>query len=399
MRQPRERLALLRGQVREWAADVLPYAAELESDPGTVRRMLDLPLLSGVATLQIPPEYAPAPLVVGRERFDLRTALERVVFFEEGARADAGLLLSVPGPDMAGSLVDALGDRAQKDWFYGRLLERPTWTCFAMTESERGSDATSMATSLTPSAEGGSLLLRGGKRFVGNAVRAGIAVVFARMSPGPLGIRAVLVDTAAPGFAAEPIPTMGLRAIQLGAVTLDAVQVPEEHLLGRHLPAIRQGMWGWLRTFHVWRTVLAAMGVGIAAAAHAYARRERRTPSPRVREQLDAMDQRIRSARQLTHRAARTVDADPSDGTLACAAKLAASRLADRTTREALALLGPGARLDHPALDKMARDAQGLEFMEGTSNMQRLSVFNGVMRGGGQSHADAAEPAQRPAGT
>ncbi|QIY98691.1 acyl-CoA dehydrogenase family protein [Streptomyces sp. S1D4-11] len=399
MKETRERLVLLRGQVREWTADILPYTAELERDPDTVLRMVDLPLLARAATLQIPPEYAPSPLVIGCERFDLRTALERVVFFEEGARADAGLLLSVPGPDMAGSLVDALGDRLQKDWFYGRLLERPTWTCFAMTESERGSDATSMATSLTPSSGEDCLVLSGGKRFVGNAVRAGIAVVFARMSPGPLGIRAVLVDTATPGFSAESIPTVGLRAIQLGAITLDAVRVPGEHLLGRHLPAIRQGMWGWLRTFNLWRTVIAAMGVGVAAAAHAYVLEERRTPSRRVQEQLDAMDQRIRSIRQLTYRAARAVDADPSDGALACAAKLAASRLADRMAQEALSLMGAGARLEHPRLDKMARDAQGLEFMEGTSNLQRLSVFNDVMRGGGQPHGIAAASGERPVGT
>ncbi|MFJ8004000.1 acyl-CoA dehydrogenase family protein [Streptomyces fagopyri] len=390
MKATQDRLALLRHQVREWTADVVPYAAELERDPDTVLRMVGLPLLAAVATSQIPPEYAPSPLVIEGQAFDLRTALEKVVFFEEGARADAGLLLSLPGPDMAGSLVDALGNRAQKDWFYGRLLERPTWTCFAMTESERGSDATYMATSLTPSADADGRVLNGGKRFVGNAVRASLAVVFARMSPGPLGIRAVLVDTASPGFFAEPIPTVGLRGIQLGAITLDTVRVPEEHLLGRHLPAIRQGMWGWLRTFNVWRTVLAAMGVGVAAAAHRYVREERRTPPWHVRERLDAMDQRIRSARHLTHCAARAVDADPADGTLACAAKLSASRLADGVTREALGLMGAAARLEHPWLDKMARDAQGLEFMEGTSNLQRLSVFNDVMRGGARSHGGTA---------
>ncbi|OEJ97325.1 acyl-CoA dehydrogenase family protein [Streptomyces thermolilacinus] len=378
-----ERLTPLRGQAREWAADIEPHIAELDRDPGTVARLIHLPLLSRLATLGIPPEYGAPPLTVGGQRYRLRTALEKAVFFEEGARADLGLLFSVPGPDMSGTLVDTLGDRAQRDWFYSRLLERPTWTCFAMTEAGRGSDAARMSTTLTRAPDGGSLVLTGAKRYVGNAVRAGVAVAFARFAPGPLGIRAVLVDTASPGFSAEPVPTLGLRCLQLGAITLDAVEVPEDQLLGRHLPAVRQGMWGWLRTFNTWRTVIAAMGVGAAAAAHAYALRERPAATGADREHWDALARRIEGVRALTYRAARAVDDDPADGELASAAKLTAARLADDLCRAALRRLGPAARLEHPRLDKMARDAQGLELMEGTANVQRLAVFGALVRGGG----------------
>ncbi|MEV4821470.1 hypothetical protein [Micromonospora sp. NPDC049274] len=33
----------------------------------------------------------------------------------------------------------------------------------------------------------------------------------------------------------------------------------------------------------------------------------------------------------------------------------------------------------HPLLDKFVRDTQGLEFMEGTSNIQRLTVRPGLL--------------------
>lgn len=42
---------------------------------------------------------------------------------------------------------------------------------------------------------------------------------------------------------------------------------------------------------------------------------------------------------------------------------------------------GPGARWDHPLLDKWVRDARAFEFMEGTGNIQRLGVAQGYLHG------------------
>jgi alkylation response protein AidB-like acyl-CoA dehydrogenase len=45
-------------------------------------------------------------------------------------------------------------------------------------------------------------------------------------------------------------------------------------------------------------------------------------------------------------------------------------------------VLGPGALLEHPLLEKWRRDAMGMEFMEGTSDIQRLNVAQGYLRRG-----------------
>jgi alkylation response protein AidB-like acyl-CoA dehydrogenase len=75
------------------------------------------------------------------------------------------------------------------------------------------------------------------------------------------------------------------------------------------------------------------------------------------------------------------VDADPADGALASAAKARAARLAEDVTLSALEFFGTGARLENPLLDKLARDARGLEFMEGTGHVHRLLVSHHVIRG------------------
>lgn len=381
---PDNRLRLLSAHVRALAPELRATAQNFDDDPGNAARLCELPLLARLATLQIPPEYAPDPLVLDGQPFYLVSAEERVVFHEEAAAyGDVSLLLSSPGSLTAGMLVATLGDHEQKKWFFGRLHECPTWTFLAMTEPWGGSDATAMRTSLVPAEPDGSmLLLNGTKTYVGNATRSRMGVVFARTGPGPLGIRAVLLDTASVGFRANPIDTIGLRGA-LGTMVFEDVQIPQERLLGRQLPTSRRGMWGWLHSFGVLRCVAAAMGVGVARAAVDYAVGNLPSPTRQQQHRVDALWSRIEGVRRLTHRAAQVIDADDAHGQqLAAAAKTSAAQLAEEVTLAALGLLGPGARLDHPLLDKWARDARGIEFMEGTSNIQRLAVFNALVRDG-----------------
>lgn len=337
------------------------------------------PLLDRLATLQIPREYARDPLVLDGEEYLVLSAVERVVFHEEAAAyGDAAALLSAPGSLTAGMLVAALGDDAQQSVFFGRLHERPTWTFLAMTEPQGGSDATRLHTTLEPA--GSSFVLNGEKRYVGNAHRARMGVVTARTRPGPLGIRCVLVDTAAPGFSAAPVPTLGMRGA-LGALRFEDLPVPEEALLGRHLPATRRGMWGWLHAFNPLRCVAAAMGVGLARAAHMHVAARLAEQDVTRRRRLAELGARIAGVRSLTMAAARAVDADPGNAHLPAAAKTAAAALAVEATTTALRLLGPGARLEHPLLDRWARDAHGIEYMEGTSHIQRMTVSQALARG------------------
>lgn len=372
-------LLALQRHARRWAAEMAPYSAEVDRDPTAVTRHRDLPVYARMATLQIPEKYNPAPLVVDGHRYYLVSALEQVLHAEECAAVDLGMTLGAPGAPMAAATVATLGDDQQQEWFFGRLLEQVTWTFFALTEPHGGSDASATKTSLRQG-DGEALILDGAKRYVTNAVRARLGVVFARTGTGPLALSAALLELPAPGYAAEPIPTVGLRGAQLGAITLDAVEVPRDRVLGRHLPPSRRGMLGWLSTLHKLRPVAAAMAVGVARAACDYAVANRSALRKAEQVELDRLHRQIEGARQMVWRAAVAVDRDPADGTLGSAAKVRAVRLAEETTLAALGFFGTGARFDHPALDKLARDACGVEYMEGTGNVQRLGLFGSLTR-------------------
>ena len=369
-------LLSLRKQVAEWAADFRTHGLDLDAAPDAAEKYLDLPAVRFLSSFIVPPEWGGEPIRAGGRDFHGMTALERTVAMEELACADAGMLLASPGPSMSGVLVDLIADDEQKDWFYRRILSRPQWTLFALTEPAHGSDASSISTHLSKDG-----MLDGAKRYVGNATRASFGVVFARTRPGPVGITAVLVDTAAAGYSAEPLDMIGLRGARISAITLSGIEIPPERVLGRHLSPARRGLWACVQTFNRLRPGVAAIALGIARAAHEYVVANRSGLTSTQKNDLDRLRRRIDGTRELIHLAAATVDSKGDAGYIASAAKAKACRLAEEATLEASGYFGPGARLDHPVLDKLCRDARGVEFMEGTGNMQKLNLFQGLIKG------------------
>jgi alkylation response protein AidB-like acyl-CoA dehydrogenase len=358
-------LVALRDQVREWAGDFRELALELDADPDAIYRHLDLPAVRYLSTWTVPAGHGASPACAAGQRSPGSSALERAVVLEELGCADAAMMLASPGPSMSGVLVDLLADDKQKDWFYSQLLAGPRWTFFALTEPDHGSAANSLRTTLTRDG-----VLNGVKRYVGNASRASVGVVFARTRPGPLGVTAVLVDASSPGYSATALPMLGLRGARICEIALSDVEVPPDRVLGRNLSPARRGMWACAQTFNHLRPGVAALAL-----------ENRSTLSKAEQDGLDRLRRRIDGTRALIHLAAATVDARCGDGHLASAAKARACQLAEEATVEVCRLFGPGARLEHPLLDKLARDARGVEFMEGTRNIQKLNVFQGLLMG------------------
>ncbi|GAA1449596.1 acyl-CoA dehydrogenase family protein [Nocardiopsis tropica] len=376
-----DRLRVLQRAAREWGEELEELGAELDHDPDGVDRFTDVSAFRYVSRMMIPPEYQDSALHLSGHSFHGDRALERVVAVEALGRGDAGAFLAAPGPSLSGGLVALLGDTAQQKWFFEHFSDEPVWTFLGLTEPDHGSDASAMATTLTPEPGGDRATLTGEKRYVGNASRARLGTVFARTGPGPLGVSAVMVRTGTPGFHASPLPTIGLRGARVCAVRFDGVAVSGDQVLGRHLRASSRGMHAAVRMFNQFRPGVAALALGIAQAAHDYLSQHRSDLGPGGGHALADMEDRLVDTRQLVWRAAADVDHDPARGHLASAAKASAARLAEETTLRALELLGPGARFSHPRPEKLARDARGVEFMEGTTHVQRLNVAQGVVTG------------------
>ncbi|MFF9625774.1 acyl-CoA dehydrogenase family protein [Streptomyces griseosporeus] len=370
-----DRLRALRAGVAEVARELRAHAPAIDADPERASLPYDSAAVALIRAAAEPPERRGTTHATGVLAGWRGTCLERVVATLELARGDAGALLGAPGPALAGIVVDALGSAAQRDFFHDRVADGRTRTFFAMTEPAHGSDATALETRLERVPGGYALF--GRKRYIGNAARGGVGVVFARTGASPLSIRAVLVERPAAGWTARRLDTLGLRGAWLSEIDFDGLPVAEEQLLGAHLPASRRGLWGAVRTFNNVRIQVGAMAVGTALAM--LDRVDELAPGAPGGQVLRA---RVEAARELAYRAAAEVDRNPDPRAAPAVAKLAGSGLPVAVGQWAARVLGPGALLTDPLLEKWVRDARGFEFMEGTSNMQRLHIADGHLRRG-----------------
>lgn len=369
-----DRSTALRGAIRDLAGG-LAATAEAHAARPDPRAIAATEFGALMATAGIPTDQGAPGLHVGGHFFPLDSAGERVILAEEGCRVGVDAFMSMPGPSMAGVLVAALGDRALQERFYRPLLDRPTWTFFAMTEPGVGTDATAMTT--TADQVAGGVEITGTKCFIGNAARADLGVVFARTGTGTFAIDAFLTTPARPGFHATPMPTVGVPGAEFCTVELTAHPVPDADLLGRHLPRSRRGIRGGMAVFHALRPVVAAMSLGVGLGAlDELADELGRMPAACDRELLAELRTRAIAVRELIRLAAEA--SDGGVGVPASAAKDAAHRFARDATRQVARRLGLGGLLARPRALSAVSNAWAVQFMEGTVDVQRQQVFQGL---------------------
>jgi alkylation response protein AidB-like acyl-CoA dehydrogenase len=376
-----ERLRKLDMSAWELASEFRGPGAVIDQNPDAINDYLDLPGVRMCQYAVIPAQYRPA-LSFEAGLLDANSSCRGiVVVWERFAYGDPGVMLASPGPSLSGGVIEALADQAQADYFYTRLATSPQWTFFGLTEPGKGSAAAELETTLTSAPDGDGWVLNGEKRYIGNGARAQIGVVFCRRSPGPWGIEAVLLDTSSPGFSGELLSTVGLRGARISRIRFDNVRIPAENLLGAHLPRLRRGLQGALHILYRARPGIAAMALGCAQATCDYldehGPREPRT----ARLRMDDLRDRVAAVRYLVHRVAADIDGGVVNPHRIGSVKVQAAHLAEEATLLAAELLGPAALIEHPWLEKTYRDVRAFEIMEGTTNLHRLSVFQGLLKG------------------
>jgi glutaryl-CoA dehydrogenase len=145
---------------------------------------------------------------------------------------DSGLrsLVSVQG-SLAMYAISRFGSEEQKQQWLPAMAAGEVIGCFGLTESDAGSDPSSMRTRARRdgAGEGADWVLDGAKLWITNGTVAGVAVVWARTDEG---IRGFVVPTDAPGFAARELGhKLSLRASVSAELVLDGVRLPADAVL------------------------------------------------------------------------------------------------------------------------------------------------------------------------
>ncbi len=364
-------------EVKERAAEfadreVAPYAAEWDREDRFPTEVFEKLSEAGFMGLCVPEEY-------GGGGTDF---LAYVLLIEEISRADAGVGVTLAVHTSAGTLpILNHGTEEQKERWLPDLARGEKIGCFALTEPEAGSDAS--AIQARAEKVSGGYRISGHKQWVTNGRVGGAMVLFAR---APEGVTAFAVPMDAQGISfGKHAEKMGVISATTDDVILDDVFVPEEDRLGEEGKGLRIA----LGTLTGGRIGIAAQAIGIAEAAFRYAGRyaaERTTFGKPIAEhqavafKLADMQTKLEAARLLVHKAAWTKDQGMRHVEIGARAKLHASVVANEVAYEALQTLGgQGYMKDHP-VERYYRDARVTEIYEGTSEIQRLVVSQGIIR-------------------
>lgn len=319
-----------------------------------------------------------------------------VLYGEELAYGAAALVLSFPGPGLAGAAIAAAGTDAQREKWLKRYADGTVrFGAMAVTEPGCGSDVAGIRTTAVKTPDGKHWVLNGTKIFCTNGASADITVVWATIDPskGREGIRSFVVEKDTPGFKVGHLEKkLGIRSSETAELILEDCKIPVENMIGDEADLKTKGFKGVMATFDATRPGVAAMAVGIARAALEYLEerlREEGWEGPgygRSRANLTALDDaflemesQIEAARLLARRAAFLLDKKQSNALEASMAKAKAGRVVVDVCAKVVELLGPeGLTRKHPA-EMWLRDSKVYDIFEGTGQINRLVIARRVL--------------------
>lgn len=255
---------------------------------------------------------------------------------------------------------------------------------FALTEPDNGSDAGGIRTSARR--EGTDFVINGTKRFITNAVRAGVFTVFARTDPskpGADGVSAFIVPADTPGITvATPDRKMGQRGTKTSDVIFEDVRVPESAIIGGS-GNLNKGFRTAMKVLDRGRIHVSAMAVGqgqrMLDIATDYALERKQFGKPIGEHQLvqgllaDSQAD-LHAARALVRATADTFDREGKAILEASCAKYFCTEAAGRIADRALQIHGGAGYMADYDIERLYRDIRLLRIYEGTSQIQQLVI-------------------------
>ncbi|WP_438973727.1 acyl-CoA dehydrogenase [Polaribacter sp.] len=374
-----EEHVMIRDAARDFAqTELLPGVIERDNKQEfpqeLVRKMGDL----GFMGIMVDPKY-------GGSGMD---TISYVLVMEELSKIDASASVMV---SVNNSLVcyglEAYGTEVQKEKYLTPLATGAQIGAFCLSEPEAGSDATSQAT--TAIDKGDHYVINGTKNWITNGGRSDVYLVIAQTDreKGHRGINAFIVEKGMEGFHIGPKEDkLGIRGSDTHTLQFNDVKVPKENRIGEDGFGFKFAM----KTLSGGRIGIAAQALGIASGAYELAlkySKERKAFGTEICNhqaiafKLADMYTEIEAARMLVMKAAWLKDRNENYDMASAMAKLYASKVAMEQTVEAVQIHGGNGFVKEYHVERLMRDAKITQIYEGTSEIQKIVISRGVIKG------------------
>ncbi len=276
------------------------------------------------------------------------------------------------------------GTGEQKEEYLPKMAEGDFGT-IVITEKEAGSDASVVG--LRAERAGHHYLFNGQKIFISNSGLARIYAILANTKgiQGPRSLSVFIVENNLPGLTIGGLPEKdGLKILPTGQLILKDSPVPTKNLVAN------EGM-GLILTLDVidrGRIHIAGICCGLAyrifREIYHFAHQRRQfdhplTSSQDISFQISDMFTRINAARGLCLHALRQFGTSYYRVS-SSQSKLFASQVVMEVAAKAQILMGGRGYFRNELISQLSADARGMEYLEGTSNIQKIIIARELFR-------------------
>ncbi|GCE31292.1 acyl-CoA dehydrogenase [Dictyobacter alpinus] len=346
---------------------IVPYADQYDRQASTPPELIQRLARQGYLGALIPTCY-------GGSGLDMVTL---GILSEELGRGCSSIRSLLTVHSMVAYALLRWGKKWQQERWLPKLASGEMIGAFGLSEPNVGSDAKSIEATAT--IQGEEYVLNGRKKWTTYGQIATLFLIFAQCDGK---VSAFLVERDTPGFSVEPLHGItGTRASMLGELFMHECRIPRENLIGgRGFGLASVGT----SALDIGRYTVACGCVGLIQscleACLSYTNSRQQFGSylkdfQLTQQMITRMMSDVRAARLLCQQAGQLKDSgDPTTIMETWIAKYFASTAAVRAANDAVQLHGAnGCTEDYP-VQRYLRDAKVMEIIEGSTQIQQISI-------------------------
>ena len=370
-----EEQRMFRQVVRRWAKkEIAPNTREW-AKAENFRRYFNALAKEGYLGICVPEEYGGS----GGSITDL------VILGEELARAGKPIPLThMSSPAV---VIKTFASEDIKKKYLPDLALGEKVFCYAQTEAGAGSDVAAMKS--TAVLDGDHYVLNGNKIFISNSAVGDVFIVLAKTDkslPGTKGISVFIVERGYKGISFGKMEEkMGLNGSPTAEIIMEDCHVPVENMVLPHGDGFKK----MINEFNGERIGNTSMCVGFAwgALEKAVEYSQQRVVSGQTLNKFQGlrwmfadMIMQLMAARFLMYNAAHKFTRGEHVAADAAMAKAYANEMSQKVTNDAMQILGGYGYMKDYEIERYYRDARGLAFGGGTTQILRNRIASEIFR-------------------
>ena len=366
----------LKDEIRKFVdSEIIPQASSLDKQGIYPRDLIERISELGYYSLPFPKELGGGGAGV----------TEAVIFLEEISRglASIGFIFCAHILPCCYTVLPLASDKQREDWLIPAIRGKKLLT-FAITEERGGSDAFGVDTIAERKPNG--WLLNGSKCWITNAGVADGYIINAKTGTSirSRNVSLFYVDAKTPGLDISRSEDMiGLNNSPTGTVSFKDCLLPPDALIGEE----NNGYKPIKMALNCGRLGLAAVSIGIAQSAFEHAVEFARSRGDYGRSifsyqgvsfPIAEMYSNISIARNTLYHVAAITEAGKNATLETAALKLFSSEMCQKVCADTMLIHGGRGFRSHCDVERLLRDAQLLTVAEGTSQICKVIISNGI---------------------